>query len=507
MERLLRIDVEAEIRKLTGQRFRTAGDYAVALLRWIARRRPLRIDVEISGARLSLRHDGEGPPRAAMRNLAVLLDPEKPPEERHEALVAVEDEEPGLLAAFSPRGAVVRVATLRGDRPAVFEYARGGRARRIDAAGGERPGIEVRARGRDPRLERVLLEEAARHSIVPVTIDGERVSRGLALDDVLLHVDLRNERMRGVAGLPLRSDLVRILRLEHGIRVEEKILPSVGGLVLHAVVDESDDAFDETMGTLRRAGRRLYARLAEMYGGLEGAPRGRAFELLSQRYGHTHEPQLLSGVRAFEVVGGTALDLEGVRALAAEGPLRAIPEGEPSKRYDVSGRPVLRLTPAQHRFLESELCLRIVPAPLRREERGPGARLASWWRGLFRAIRPPLGGRPGRALEDAGLMPEEKAFIEAVRAEVRSGAFSLPGEARPFGLRFRMADGQGRPLVRIDGAGRPNAYSVSRDHPLVRSMVAAFAADRGYLYPALAALAHGHDGYAENREQARRQAT
>ena len=38
-------------------------------------------------------------------------------------------------------------------------------------------------------------------------------------------------------------------------------------------------------------------------------------------------------------------------------------------------------------------------------------------------------------------------------------------------------------------------------------MIAAFAADRGFLYPALSALARGHDGYAENRAEARRQAT
>jgi hypothetical protein len=503
---LLRIDVDAEIRKLTGRRFKTPAGYAIELLTWAAARKPQRIDVTVSRSRFALRLDGEGPSAAAMRSLAVLFDPDKPSDERHDALVAIEGGEPRLLAAFSPAGARVRIAAANGGRAVALECSRRG-VRRVPSGDDERPGIEVRGRGRDPALERKLLEEAARYAIAPIYVDGERVNRGLVLDDVIVQIDLRNERLRGVVGLPLKSDLVRIQRLEHEIRAEERIQPAVGGMIFHAAVDERDPDFDATMGTLRRAGRRLYARLAEMFEELGADRRGRAFELLLERYEHTHEAKLLEGVRAFAAAKGPPFDLWGVRELAARGALCAISIDEPLGRYDLDGRAVLRLTQKQHRFLEKELSARIEPPPLRRDDRGLKARAASWWKGIAARFVTPLGGRPGRPLDDAELMPEERAFLDAVRAEIRSGAFALPNEARPFGLRFRMADGQRRPFVRVAVRGGPSEYDVARDHPLVRSMIAAFTADRGFLYAALSALARGHDGYAENRTEARRQAT
>ena len=503
---LLRIDVDAEIRKLTGRRYKTPADYAIELLTWAAARKPLRIDVAVSRSRLALRYDAEGPSPETLRALAAVLDRGKPAAERHEALVSIEDREPRLLAAFSPPGAVVRLVSSRGGSAVAYECSRGG-ARRVDPGDADGSGIEVRGRGRRPKLERALIAEAARYSVVPIYLDGVRVNRGLALDDAIVQMDLRNERLRGVIGLPLQSDLVCVHRLEHGIRAEERILPSVGGMIFNAAVDELDGDFDATMGTLRRAGRRLYARLAEMYEELGGDRRGRAFELLLERYEHTHEAGLLEGVRAFAVAKGPALDLKGVRELAARGALCAISAEEPPRRYDLGGRPVLRLTPRQRKFVEAELKVRVEPPPLRREDPGWRARAAARWRALASRFFSPLGGTPGRPVDDAELMPEERAFLEAVRAEIRSGAFALPDEARPFGLRFRMADGQRRTLVRAAAPGRPNEYRVGRDHPLVRAMIAAFAADRGFLYPALSALARGHDGYAENRAEARRQAT
>jgi len=500
---LLRIDVGAEIRKLAGQRLKTPADYAVELLRWAARQRPMRIDVAVTRAGFALSHDGEPVPTRLSRDLAAVFDRRRPDEERHEALVAIEDAAPELLAAFSVGGARIRIASPLGGRLAAHEYARDGAVRRVDPGDEDRVAITVRGRGRDPALERRLVREAGRHSIVPIFVDGERINHGPKLEDTVVQVDLRNERLHGVVGLPLASDLVRIVRLRRGIRDEEKVLPSVGGMTFHAVVDEADDDFDQTNGTLRRAGRRLYRRMAELYEELAGERRPRALELLLTRYEHTHEAELLQGVRAFPVAAGQPLDLDAVRRQAAAGTVYAISADEPLRAYDVAGRTVLRLTSRQRRFLEKELGTVFAVPPARRAERGVGAALARRWKALRARLRPPMGGVPGRAVRDAALAGDELAFLEAVRAEIRSGAFALPQEPRPFGLRFRMAERQRRPLVRVAREGG-SEYRVAREHPLVRAMVAAFAAEPAALYPALVALADGHDGYAENRDEARR---
>jgi hypothetical protein len=499
---LLTIDVEAEIRKLTGQRFKTPADYAVELLRWSAARRPIRIDVAVTRASFTLSHDGEGLAPGAIRELGALFDRRRPDAERHAALVAIEEAAPELLAAFAVPGGRVRIATPSGARVTAYEYARGGAVLRVDPGDDDRFTVSIRGGRRDPELERRLIREAGRHSIVPVFVDGERINHGPRLDDTVVQVDLRNDRLHGVAGLPAKSDLVRVVRLRHGILFEEKLLASIGGMVFHAVVDEGGDDFEATTATLRRAGRRLYRRMAEMYDELTDDRRGRAFELLLARHEHTREPELLEGVRAFAVAAGQPIDLGGVRRLAAGGPLHAIALDEPLRRYDLGGRAVLRLTTRQRRFLEKELGRALAMPPLRRPDRGLAAALARLRLSIAARLFPPFGGRAGIPLDDAELEPAERAFLDAARAEIRAGAFALPGEDRPFGLRLRMADRQRRPLVRIARADGANEYRIARDHPIVRSMIDAYARSPAYLYPALVALAAGRDGYADNRAEA-----
>ena len=500
---LLCIDVEAEIRKVTGQRFKTPADYAVELMKWAATQRPMRIDVAVTRASFVLSHDGDGLSNRLTRNLAALFDRRRPDDERHGALVAIEDSAPELLAAFAVPDCRVRIATPAGTRVTAYEYTRDGAVIRVDAGDDDRCTIAIRGRGRNLDLERRLLREAGRYSIVPIFIDGERVNHGPKLDDTVVQVDLRNERLHGVVGLPSKSDLVRVVRLKRGIRTEEKLLASVGGMIFHAVIDESDDDFDATGGTLRRAGRRLYRRMAQMYGELTDDRQGRALELLLTRYEYTREPDLLQGVRAFAVASGQPLDLDGIRRLVASGTLHAISIDEPLRRYDLSGRAVLRLTARQRRFLEKELGAQFSVPPLRCGDVGFFATVARLRKSLSARLKPPFSGRAGRPVADDDLFPEERAFLDAIRAEIRSGAFSLPGEGRPFGLCFRMAEGQRRrPLVRTSGREGANEYRVSRDHPLVRRMIDAFQASPAFLYPALAALAEGHDGYADNRTEA-----
>jgi len=499
---LLRIDVEAEIRKVTGQRFKTPADYAVELLKWAAAQRPVRIDIAVTRACFTLSHDGDGLSHRQTRDLAALFDRRRPDDERHEALVAIEGSAAELLAAFAVPGCRVRITTAAGSRVTAYEYARDGTVLRVDPGNDDRSTVAVRGRGRDPELERQLVREAARYSIVPIFVDGERVNHGPRLDDTVVQVDLRNERLHGVVGLPSKSDLVRVVRLKRGIRTEEKLLASVGGMIFHAVVDENDDDFDATSGTLRRAGRRLYRRMAQMYDELTDDRQGRALELLLTRYEHTREPELLDGIRAFAVAPGQPIDLAGIRRLAARGALYAISFDEPLRRYDLSGRSVLRLTTRQRRFLEKELGARFAVPPMRRGDRGLLAAVARFRKSLAARLKPPFSGRAGLPVEDDDLMPEELAFLEAVRAEIRSGAFSLPGEARPFGLRFRMADGQRRPLVRISEEEGASEYRLSRGHRLVQRMIEAYSDSPAFLNPALAALAEGRDGYADNRAEA-----
>ena len=119
-------------------------------------------------------------------------------------------------------------------------------------------------------------------------------------------------------------------------------------------------------------------------------------------------------------------------------------------------------------------------------------------------MRHAFGGGPGTRVGTDELDPAETGFLEAVRAEVRSGTFTLPGEDQPFAIGIRMAEGQRRPFVKVPRQDGRSEYRISRSHPLVEMMVEAVDNDPAFVYPALALLTEGHDGYVEAREGAQK---
>jgi hypothetical protein len=204
----LRIDVAAEIRKLVQRQFKSAGDYAVELVRFAASHRPLRIDVTVRGGSFSVSQNGEPLSGNTIRRLAALFDPERSDEGRHRALVALENESAaGVLAAFSVRSPRVTFEGSVDGRPKGVDFSPRRAPRRFDCRRREGFSITVRGKGRDPAVEQRLLRESCRHSMVPIRLNGRLITKGLQVSECLLHVDLRNPRLHGAVGLPRTSDL------------------------------------------------------------------------------------------------------------------------------------------------------------------------------------------------------------------------------------------------------------------------------------------------------------
>jgi hypothetical protein len=496
------VDVDAEIGKLPGRRFKAAGENAVELVRLAAAFSPTRIDVESRFTHLSVSHDGEPPLPGLAALLKVLFDPQRDGEQRHRALERLETEHGlGVLAAFAVAPFRVRLEWAVDGEPLGFELRSGARPRRIPSDRTRGFAITVRSRRRDPSAERRLVAERCGHSLVPLRLNGERVGRGFWIKGCLIEAELRNERLRGVVGLPAAGDLVRVTRLAHGIETGEEVRAAENGLVFHAVVEERDQNLAATMETLGRAGARLFTQLGARLPELTGPSRSRALDLLFERAARTGDLDLLAGVKAFSRVQGPPLELAEVRAMARRGRLQAIDPEARAERFDLGGRDTLVLGPRERRFLDAVVRLDIA-SPLRKAA-PPG--LAARARLLLESLRESAAarfrGRPGEPVEDDELTPPERRFLDAVRGEVRSGGFALPGEARPPSIRVVMAKGQKRPWAHVAWDGE-SEYRVARSHPRVDAMVAAYARDPGFLYPALVELTRGHDGWAEGRAAA-----
>ncbi len=498
---LLRIDVDAEIRKLTRQRFKTVGDYAVELIKYVASCRPLLIDIEITSRHFKLTHDGRDFSMASLKRLIAIFDEDRSAANRHNALVELEKGDGfRLLAAFSVETARVSFSGRVDGRTRGLEFSPSKGARNFDASRQEDSRIVVRGRGRKLKLEKRLIVEACKYSIVPIWLNGERINHGPRIEQHLLDVDIRNARLHGTVGLPYKSDLTRIVQLKNGIREEEKVRSPVNGMVFHAIIDEKTDDFSASWATLRRASRRLYARLTRHFTQLGDKEKTRALELLFDRYKHTREQKLLKNVAAFRMVGAAPLDLEAVARKSVDARLFAIHPSESLQRYDLEGRKVLRIDAAQRAFLEDEIGVELFPPPTRYGRFGIFETIKSRLRDLKKKIGHALSGGPGKPVRAAHLEPPEGRFLEAVSAEVRSGGFSLAGEARPFEIKVRMADAQRRPWAEVKRGDSRSEYRISRNHPLVMDMIEAVERNPSYIYPALVLLTEGRDGYVDTRE-------
>ncbi len=502
---LFDIDVAAEIRKIAGRRFRTAGDWAVELVRLMAAVRPANIEVDVSRGRLRVSHDGDGFDGIALKRLAAVFDPRRGDVERHEALVALEREPGlGLLAPFSVERARVIIEGMVDGRPRGLEFRPGRPPRSVPCDLTEGLAITVRGAGRRPVVERRLLREACRFSMRPIFIDGDRANRGIVLEDCLVQVDLQNPRIQAAVGLPLHSDLTRIWRLRHGILVEEVVRAPVNGMVFHAVADEKTDDLDATWNTLRRAARKLYETLSRRLPEMTADFRPRAVRLLLDRFVHTREASLLLGAPLFPRLGGKGpLDLQSIRRAAGAERIFALAPEESSRGYDIEGHLVLRLGGHERRFLERELAMPLAAPPRKARGIGLGPGLSRVFRERFRALSRALTGAPGRPVPDGALDPAESRFVEALRDEIRSGAFSLSDDVgNPFHVGVRFADGQKRPLVRVARADGRVEFRVAHGHPLVERCVEAADDDPSWVYAALVLLADGRDGYRDNRKEA-----
>jgi hypothetical protein len=501
---LFAIDVDAQIRKLAERQYKAVGEPAVELIRFAAGLQTTTVNVSLKRRLMVIDAEEARLSEEMFEKISVVFDDDRKADERHRAIVDLEEKFGlGVLAAFA--GSPSRVVFEWGDGmlPRGLEFIKGRSPRRFTPEW--RDGLQIRIFGRrQPKRETAFIAERCRFARIPIRVNGKRFSHGIHMDACLLQADIRNNRLRGAVGIPSRGDIARIIRLTNGIIEEEVVLPSWQGLVITAVISERDLDSSATRGTLRRAGIRLYTKLAMSYEKLSDRSKARALDLLIERFRSTDDERLLIGVPVFQRVGGTPLDISMVRNYAKKGPVYAIDIDAPIAHYSTTSKLVLRLDTQQRRFLDRDLKVTLSnPAP-RARKAGLPVNLTVWMQEIRHRLMCFFSNRAGNRIRDGRLGPRERNFLEAVRDEIRSGGFAMAGEERPFGVSVSFSVGQRRALMRIDRAGDAGEYRISRSHKLVRKMIVAYSKDRAYLYPALYALTDGHDGYADSRQSAQR---
>jgi hypothetical protein len=447
IDELLSIDIDAEIRKLSGSQLASAEESLTAALRCLLGNGATRI--EISREKSTVRFDAPGwmlPPKLR-ETIAAILDPSLPSTQRHEALVAFEAEHDlGWLALLSLSGASLDPLTI--------------------------PRLGARA------AEDTLLRRVCRFASAKITLDGEPISHGIALPDHLAVRDVQN----GVIGLPREGELVHLVELRHQLVEREHFQKARDGRVFSVVFERGAD-----MRSLGFAVDALYRWLAASFPALGPRDRAVARELLFRACEEQRSTAPIDGARIFLRSDGGFADLSQMPV--RDGVLIAC---DPRDRFPED--PVFVLVAREREMLRKVLGVTCLPPQIAyaptRLARLQAAATAMFRRGVL-SLRDTLS--PSRPVDERTLTTDETRFVLAVRQQLASGAFSFSGSR---GLSV-VPVSRGRFPCRVAKQTVMLPLRTKR----ARKMIAALAEDPRLLYPLMSVIFGGLDGWGNRKRR------
>lgn len=365
---LLKIDVALEIQKLTQNRFKSGTEWAVALCRHLISQKSKVLEIRVENGHLRFLSQGTEINPRALQRLSVIFDAGKPLEERHVAIVEIE-ESPSfeLLCAFYLKNANVHMRSNQNRLHVVkARHTTLSLQQATDANVSASPitVVDVKSGKIKAAILKKVLFNACRHARIPVYMNGVNIAEGLVLPNCFAQQAFEVDGVKGVVGIPMNSDFVRQVTLRHGVVVKDSLKQPAFGLLYHAIADSAHE-IDE-LQHLRSVVRNQYLQLRSQVEQLHSAQRKRAIEVLFGRFLETKDRKYIYGVHAFENVEGLRYTIEQIQSLAAQGPLYGIPpqSEKSSPAWLACGRRVFALDARQWNFLEKELEISIVVPPV-----------------------------------------------------------------------------------------------------------------------------------------------
>ena len=504
---LLTIDVSAELRKLSRAQLQGAWQLPAELVRRAIRSRARNVQVTI-GRQVVVVDDGAGLSPSLLGDTAVLLDSRRPTQERHGALVRLE--EAGELAMLSLLGLDqlrdLRISSGFLASPCTLEFREkvGAVVRPgSDCAAGAR--ITLQAGGLDARQAARWLTEVARFAPAAVVINGEKVPD--AWEKKALLVVPLSAPLAGRVALMAEGETAHAHLLSDGLVSAQVTVP--GAPSFEAAVEMGRPPGDLSAARLRDALTAHVPELVHQAAGLVAQAgsalaswpeehRARVGRMILQAARGKLRPDEVERVPAFRAVTSAGPRLVDLRALrrasrSVEGAvlLALLPQQRPDK-YLLGEDLVLVADEAERSLLSDLLAVRFAP-PSRRQS---GPSLAGLLRRLLSTaarsattiwdlLRHPLRPQP---IPDAALPLEDRQFLVALRQHLAAQPADLPRAVV-------MCQGAG-PLRRQRGT--PVTLLLPRDNPTVHACLRAYGADPGWLRVVALALTEGGRGGASS---------
>ena len=509
---LLTIDVESELRKLTQAQLEGPWQLPAELVRRAIRGGATRIEIELGRTQLRVRSDRGEVPFELLRELAALLDGQRSPQRRHQALSALE--RAGALSLLGVVGlgpSSVRVVSPRATPEGHFmilTWTGSGAVelQKFAGPGPEQAEVIVRGAKLDRTRAREWLAEVARYAPVEILVDGRPLfpakpgelaadfTPGMRGFDDPFALTRIAAPVPAMLALPREGELGRLYLLQDGLVTTHLSIPDApcfeaaietrGLAEANASAARLRERIEPWIPALVAAALEWMIQLAHDGGRLQPRDRSRLTQLLLQGARRDREQaKTIARVplfRALERDGRERwCDLLALRqSIQDEGGERLLtalfPDQDPAE-FAPEAR--IYVLDESDRALLGELLELGFRQPRRRvaARRGLGRvvhELPQLVRGgaLFAALRP--GGRP---IPDAELSPAERHFLFVVRAQLAD-------------VEVHFCTGRG-PVRRFGG----HRLLVPRQSAKVAEAVLAVARDPGWVYPALLALFEGRE--------------
>ena len=493
---VLTVDVESELRALCSHQLQGSWQLPAELIRFAIRHGASSADVERDRRGFVLRCPGTACSAEYLSQAACALDVAQADEDRHGAVVALEEDgAQALLWVAGCPDARVQIAVQNGDSATVLKARCDGRPRfELDAEVDLDGDFEVRFEGSDFDAKRALawVHTACRFAPVAVTVDGIEVAQGFS--SALHSVSLGRPLPGGIALTP-EGDAPHLWLLRRGVLSARATVPGyppfeavleMGDITPEgATPDQLRRAVDPHLPDLMDQVARIVVDAVEEgpHVNQERASRLVTLCLAVARTGlRADRVSNLAAIPSVDAETGArkSLSLADLRRIGDQGsgPLLSVPPDSDLSCLPAGNRIVLLLTPEQH-----DLLVDLIPSRLQRPEprhhRGHWRSFVADSKRRMGELRSRVtGSGRGRILKPNELLQAERDFVRLIDGvtDLRTG--------EPVTVSLCAGVGEVR--------RRGQQLLLPRNNPLVVDAIRLSSEDDTWLYPSVLALLSEH---------------
>ena len=431
--KLLSIDVSGHLRKLAFHSHRSRHHYPVELVRCALRRGATKITLFINRDKIEIRDNGSGIGKEPLETLTTLMDPERPPAQREDAIHTLQSPIGiGLLSLFSPSPEHILIEdNCHGHSIRIHFNRQLTVTTNPELPGGTR--LEMIRSSTDWEEEIAAVKDYCREVEHEIVINRKRLEKEPVIQHPIASTILNSTKYykKSRISVTQEGDTCNIWLTDQRIPWAMKTSPPIHGFIFDAVMETQHELSDPVFKQLSAAAANLYRWMCKRYDEYPESYQERIEALLFKHNRITGDNTLVNCFSPFTVLGAVyTFNLEEIRAHASSKGIPVLQTRYASRYSHMKGNKakILVLNPKQIDFLGNHhhLPLRlIIPTKKEGKIRQRLVKIGRLSKEVLRRLHP----RHGRILEFSHLTSSERTFLSILDATLSGRSDSKKIEA------------------------------------------------------------------------------